>query len=132
MEVIDEWMENILDNPKGGVVGNKPDRAVDRCFNADGSEFAAGPDVWNGILDENPLGVCAARFPLYSTSRIVAGGPFKGNIFKCELKSVEDAIAGGDYGIWTPTPDEQETLETIFPDGVCDFSQPDAGLPPGW
>ncbi len=132
LEVIDEWMENILANPKRGVAGNKPDRAVDRCFNADGSEFAAGDDVWSGILDDDPLGVCAARFPLYSTSRIVAGGPFKGSIFKCELKSVEQAIADGDYGVWTPDAVEQAMLEKIFPDGVCDFSQPDVGLPPGW
>ena len=132
LEVIDEWMENILDNPAGGVAGNKPDRAVDRCFNKDGSEYAAGDDVWSGILDDDSLGVCAARFPLYSTSRIVAGGPFKGSIFKCELKSVQQAIADGDYGVWTPDADEQAALEKIFPDGVCDFSQPDVGLPPGW
>ena len=32
-------------------------------------------------------------FPIYGTSRIVAGGPFKGSIFKCELKPVGKAIA---------------------------------------
>jgi hypothetical protein len=36
------------------------------------------------------------------------------------------------YGDWLPTADEQTRLEQIFPDGVCDFSQPDVGLPPGW
>jgi hypothetical protein len=131
LEVIDEWMSNIFDNPTGGVAGNKPSRAVDRCFNAAGSQIAAGSDVWNGILDDQPLGACSALFPLYSTSRIVAGGPFKGSIFKCELKTVTQAIADGDYGVWTPTPVEQAMLETIFPDGVCDFSEPDIGLPPG-
>jgi len=132
LEVIDEWMGNIAANPSGGVAGNKPPRAVDRCFNADGTEFAAGSDVWNGILDDEPLGVCAARFSLYSTSRIVAGGSFKGSIFKCQLKPVTQAIADGDYGVWAPSPMEQVMLENIFPDGVCDFSQPDVGLPPGW
>jgi hypothetical protein len=132
LEVIDEWMGNIAVNPSGGVADNKPARAVDRCFNADGTEFAAGSDVWNGILDDEPLGVCTARFPLYSTSRIVAGGPFKGSIFKCQLKPVTQAIADGDYGVWTPSAVEQVMLQNIFPDGVCDFSQPDVGLPPGW
>jgi len=132
LEVIDEWMGNIFDNPKGGVAGNKPPRAVDSCFNADGSQIAAGSDVWNGILDDQPPGECTTRFPLYSTSRIVAGGPFKGSIFKCQLKSVEQAIADGDYGVWTPTPGEYAMLSTIFPDGVCEFNRPDAGLPPGW
>ena len=27
---------------------------------------------------------------------------------------------------------EQAMLEQIFPDGVCDFDQPDVGLPSGW
>jgi hypothetical protein len=132
LEVIDEWMTNILANPDAGVASNKPARAVDRCFNADGSEFAAGNDVWDGILDAYPDGVCTTRFPIYSTSRIVAGGPFKGSIFKCQLIPVAEAIAQGQYGGWELTPAEQAMLGQIFPDGVCDFSQPDAGLPPGW
>jgi hypothetical protein len=131
-EVLDEWMTNILENPELGVAGNKPDRAVDRCFDTSGDEIAAGDDVWGGILDTDPPGVCAAMFPVYGTSRIVAGGPFKGSIFKCELKSVGKAIADGDYGVWTPDATERALLHAIFPGGVCDFSQPDAGLPAGW
>ena len=79
-----------------------------------------------------PLGPCAERFPLYGTPRTVAGGTFKGSIFKCHLMPVGEAIARGLYGVWTPTPGEQALLEGIFPSGVCDYSQPDAGLPPGW
>ena len=63
---------------------------------------------------------------------IVAGGPFKGSIFKCALQPVSTAIARGLYGVWTPSPAEQAMLGQIFPDGVCDFGQPDVGLPPGW
>jgi hypothetical protein len=132
LEVMDEWMTNILANPDLGVAGNKPDRAVDRCFDTDGNEIASGDDVWDGILDDGAFGTCAAWFPVYGTSRIVAGGPFKGSIFKCELKPVAQSVADGDYGVWTPTPTEQLMLGIIFPTGVCDFSQPDAGLPPGW
>jgi hypothetical protein len=132
LEVMDEWMTNILENPDLGVAGNKPGRAVDRCFDTSGDEIASGDDVWGGILDDGTLGACAATFPVYGTSRIVAGGPFKGSIFKCELKSVGKAIADGDYGVWSPTPAEHLMLQQIFPDGVCDFSKPDVGLPPGW
>jgi hypothetical protein len=132
LEVMDEWMMNILANPGLGVAGNKPDRAVDRCFDTSGSEIASGDDVWDGILDDGTFGTCAAWFPVYGTSRIVAGGPFKGSIFKCELKPVAQSIADGGYGAWSPSPVEQFMLEQIFPSGVCDFSQPDAGLPPGW
>ncbi|MCJ7558116.1 MAG: DUF6351 family protein, partial [Gammaproteobacteria bacterium] len=131
-QVMDEWMRNIHDNPHLGVAGNKPTDAVDRCFDADGNEIAAGDDVWDGILDDDPEGTCTTQFPVYRTSRIVAGGPFKGSIFKCALQPVSTAIARGLYGAWTPSPDEQAKLEQIFPDGVCDFDQPDAGLPPGW
>jgi hypothetical protein len=97
-----------------------------------GIEIAAGDGVWAGILDDGPPGACAELFPVYGTSRIVAGGPFKGSIFKCHLKPVAQAIADGDYGVWSPTTEDQFMLELIFPDGVCDFGQPDAGLPPGW
>lgn len=132
LEVMDEWMMNILSNPSGGVAGNKPPQAVDSCFDAAGNKIAAGEDVWDGILDSNPEGACAKLFPIYGNSRTVAGGPFKGSIFKCHLKSVSQAIAGGDYGVWTPTPGQLALLEQIFPQGVCDFSLPDVGLPPGW
>jgi hypothetical protein len=131
-EVIDEWMTNILANPEGGVAGNKPAGAVDRCFDAAGNEIAAGEDVWNGILNDEPMGACTEQFPVYGTTRIIAGGPFKGSIFKCELKPVAKAIADGDYGVWSPSHEERLMLNQIFPTGVCDFSQPDAGLPPDW
>jgi hypothetical protein len=132
LEVIDEWMVNILENPDLGVADNKPGRAVDRCFDTFGDEIASGDDVWDGILDDHPPGDCTSLFPVYGTSRIVAGGPFKGSIFKCELKPVGQAIADGDYGVWAPTPAERAMLHQIFPSGVCDFSKPDVGLPTGW
>ena len=132
LEVIDEWMMNILNNPDAGVAGNKPPRAADRCFDTGGNEIAAGDDVWDGILDDNSPGACTEEFPIYSTSRIVAGGPFKGSIFKCRLMPVADAIAIGLYGVWEPDMLQQLQLEQIFPEGVCDFAQPDAGLPMGW
>jgi hypothetical protein len=62
----------------------------------------------------------------------VAGGPFKQSIFKCQLQPVSEAISKGVYGVWIPTPAEQAWLEGIFPAGVCDYNQPDVGLPPGW
>jgi len=130
LEVMDEWMMNILHTPWRGVAGNKPPRAVDRCFDASGNQIAAGKHVWDGILDENPDGACTQRFPIYATSRIVAGGPFKGSIFKCHLKSVQKAIDDGDYGVvWAPSDLEKAILGQIFPEGVCDFSKPDVGLP---
>jgi len=128
-EVIDEWMANLRANPQLGVAGNRPARGVDRCFATDGSEIAAGDDVWNGILDADPPGACTQQFQIHRSSRIVAGGPIQGGIFQCAFKSVDQAISDGDYGAWSPSAAERARLLEIFPDGVCDWSEPDAGLP---
>jgi hypothetical protein len=128
-QVIDEWMENIKANPDKSVAENKPADAVDRCFDNLGGEIARDGDVWNGILNDEPDGACTQEFQIYSTSRIVAGGPLKGGIFKCQLQSVGKAIAKGVYGSWEPDKDERARLREIFPTGVCDYSLPDAGRP---
>ena len=129
LEVIDEWMANIRKHPHRSVAESRPDRAVDSCFNTDGSLMAARDAVWNGILDDLAPGACAQAFPLYQTSRIVAGGPIEGSVFKCALQSVEAAIDKRVYGGWQPTPAQAETLKQIFPTGVCDYTQPDQGRP---
>lgn len=128
-EVIDEWMANLRAHPERGVAGNKPPGAVDACFHTDGSEIAEGDHVWDGILDGLPPGPCTQDFPLHQTTRIVAGGPIQGGIFKCGLESVDEAIADGDYGSWTPSDAERARLMEIFPGGVCDWSRPDQGRP---
>jgi hypothetical protein len=128
-EVIDEWMENLREHPWRGVAGNKPPRAVDRCFTTTGAEIAAGDDVWNGILDELPPGPCTQAFPIHSNTRRVAGGPIQGGIFKCGLQSVDDAIAEGAYGAWVPSAADKARLMQIFPEGVCDWSRRDVGRP---
>jgi hypothetical protein len=119
--VIDDWMANIDADPEAGVAANRPAAAVDACFDSTGAVIASGEDVWNGILDDSPPGACTERFPLYSTSRIVAGAPITGDVFKCELQPLDDAIAAGIYGNWIPGEAERATLDAIFPDGVCRY-----------
>jgi hypothetical protein len=128
-EVIDQWMANIRRHPKRGVARNKPELATDRCFTTQGEEIARGSDAWAGILDDRPAGPCTERFPLHSTSRLVAGGPLRGGVYKCKLQSVRRAIRRGVYGSWTPSEAERRRLEEIFPTGVCDYSRGDAGRP---
>ena len=129
-EVIDEWMQNIAANPSAGVAGNKPERAEDSCFDKEGNLVYAGNDAWDGILNDNDRGTCTDKFDIYSTSRIVAGGPITGDVFKCHLQSIEDAIDKGTYGTWEITENEKERLKTIFPEGVCDYAKGDAWMPP--
>ncbi|RLQ20652.1 hypothetical protein DWB85_16770 [Seongchinamella sediminis] len=122
--VLDEWMANIRANPEASVGDNRPESARDSCFDRDGELIASGDDVWDGILDDQPAGSCTTEFPLYSTSRIVAGAPITGDVFKCQLQSIASAIDQGLYGDWLPTAPQRERLETIFPDGVCDYELP--------
>jgi len=121
LAVMDQWMANIRANPARGVVGNKPALAVDRCFDTSGAQIAAGPDVWAGILDHRPAGACTQKFPLYGTSRTVAGGPIEGGVFACDRQSVAAAIARGLYGSWRPSAQERARLQQIFPTGVCRY-----------
>jgi hypothetical protein len=131
LAVMDEWLANIRHKPWRGVSRNKPDAAVDSCFATDGSLIYAGRDAWNGILDSKPAGPCTQVFPLHSTSRIVAGGPIEGGVFKCALKSVSKALADGTYGSWTPAATDVARLQQIFPTGVCDYTKRDVGRPKG-
>jgi hypothetical protein len=128
-EVIDDWMENIRAHPERTVDENKPALATDRCFTTQGAEIAAGSHVWDGILDGGPDGPCTQEFPLHSTSRIEAGGPLRGGVYKCRLQSVTRALARGLYGSWRPSGAELQRLKEIFPTGVCDYSKGDVGRP---
>jgi hypothetical protein len=121
LAVMDQWMANIRTHPGRGVAGNKPADAVDSCFATNGTRIAAGPDVWNGILDRKPAGACTAQFKLYGTSRIVAGGPIEGGVFACHRQPIWAAIGRGLYGSWHPTAAEFDRLRRIFPTGVCAY-----------
>ena len=108
---------------------NKPEKAVDSCFDTEGTLIYAGDDAWQGILDSRQPGSCTQAFPLYSTSRIVAGGPITGDIFKCHLQPLDEAIKKGVYGSIELSPNDKTRLEDIFPEGVCDYTQGDKYKP---
>lgn len=129
LDVLHEWVTNIKTNPDAGVAANRPASAQDACFATDGSLIAQGADVWNGVLDDASAGACTQSFPLYSTSRIVAGGPIEGSVFKCSLKPLDVALSDGTYGNWVPDAAQIGRLQAVFPDGVCDYNAPDQGRP---
>lgn len=129
LDVIDEWMANIRKSPSASVAQNRPDRAVDSCFDTSGALIAKGPEVWSGVIDQKPAGACTQKFPMYSTSRRLAGGPYEGGVFKCALKSVDAALRDGTYGSWKPSLSEIQKLKAIFPEGVCDYKKPDQSKP---
>lgn len=132
LAVMAEWMANIKANPGRSVAENRPPRAVDSCFDVQGQLMFSGPTVWDGILNDHPKGACTLAFPIYATSRIVAGAPLEGGIYQCALKPVDTAVADGTYAPWVPSATAVSKLKQIFPSGVCDYSKPDRARPPGW
>ncbi|WP_105169852.1 DUF6351 family protein [Pseudoalteromonas sp. T1lg23B] len=126
--MMDKWLLNIKQPTPEGIIAAKPIGLQDTCFNADGSVFATGAEVFNGQWNLQSDGACQSRFPMYSTSRIEAGAPWAGDIFKCALMDVDTAVRKGMYGK-DITAREIIALKTIFVDGVCDYSQGDVGRP---
>ena len=111
------------------MAGNKPALATDRCFTTAGTEIARGAHVWDGILDNGPEGACTQEFPLHSTSRIVAGGPLRGGVYKCALQSVEDAIARRRVRLVDALGGRGRAAEGDLPDRGLRLRQPDVGRP---
>ena len=66
---------------------------------------------------------------------MVAGDSYRGDMFKCQPKPVATALADGTYGQTAGSAadpfsaEEKAWLARIFPQGVCDYAQPDMGRP---
>jgi hypothetical protein len=127
-ELIDRWMLNISKNPEVGVVANKPKDAVDKCFNGKGQVIAEGDRVWDGEWNKQEAGSCMKVYPYFTNSRMVAGADIAGDIFKCQLQSIDEAVKKGIYGDIDIRP-YLKRLKAIFPQGVCDYTQPGIGKP---
>ena len=100
----------------------------DACFDATLAPIAAGRGVWDGPWNDRPAGACTRRFPHYQSPRDAAGAPLAGDMFKCHLMPVAEAAVTGVYG-GIATDDWLRALETVFPDGVCDYRRPDRARP---
>lgn len=99
------------------------DAATNGCFEHDGALIEEGDDVYDGP------GPCTDPFPIKGDPRTVAGAPRSNDVLKCELRSVRDAVDDGVYEVEL-TDAQVGNLESIFPDGVCDWSKPGVGRVP--
>jgi hypothetical protein len=117
--------------------GAKPARFEDQCFDASGQLLANGTKVWDGLLNNANAGQCTQNFTVFSSSRMVAGDSYRGDMFKCATKPLATALTDGTYeskvgGSTDPfTLAQKSWLAKIFPNGVCDYSKPDVGRPAG-
>jgi hypothetical protein len=111
-----EWLEKILADTAPGshaakVIRNKPASLKDACW-FDGAKYEE-------TFTLDPAAKCNQLMPVFSTTRIMAGGTLGGDIFKCQL----EPVTASDYKA-SFTPAELTRLKTIFPQGVCDWSKP--------
>ncbi|TMP39714.1 DUF6351 family protein [Pseudoalteromonas rubra] len=125
---MDEWLLRMKRYPQLDAASARPASLQDTCFNNDGSIYAEGSEVFDGQWNKKPQGKCQSRFPMFSTSRIQAGGDWGGDMFKCPLVSIETAIQKGWYLPFDARP-HQTLLEQTFPDGVCNYQSRDLGRP---
>jgi len=125
---MDEWLLKLRYNPELTVLSAKPKMLSDQCFSATGEVLFQGRNIWNGQWNNKDEGECQKIYPMYSTSRIQAGGTWSGDMFKCQLMPVNQAIELGVYGS-VDMQSYQQKLEQIFPQGVCDYNQVDQGRP---
>ena len=127
-KMMDSWLLNKKEDSFAGVLRARPDRLKDTCFAADGAVLHQGQDVWDGQWNQEHSGSCQQVYPMYSTSRIQAGAGWAGDIFKCHLMPVRQAIKAGLYGQHDMSG-YIDQLEAVFPEGVCDYRQGDLGRP---
>ena len=115
-------------NP-GAAWRQQPALAADRCFTPPATRSPPGRTCGTASWTTGRPAPARSAFPLYGTSRTVAGGPIEGGVYACALQTVDRAIARGLYGSWRPSAAERARLEQIFPTGVCDYTRPDVGRP---
>lgn len=99
------------------VVNARPYQLTDGCWDT----TEAQRELISQTLSVTNEGRCGELFPVYSTPRQVAGAPLSNAIVSCQLKPVDPA----DYAV-PLTAEQLAQLEQVFPDGVCDWSRPDA------
>ena len=68
---------------------------------------------------DNTEGRCNQLYPPHAGLRLVAGAPLTTDIMKCALKPIDYS----DYAVKF-TAEEKARLQSIFPEGVCDWEQP--------
>ncbi|NRB38973.1 MAG: hypothetical protein HRU20_10995 [Pseudomonadales bacterium] len=127
-EAMDRWLTTLKENPDISVNDAKPKNLQDSCFDETGQIIATGNTVWHGAWNNKSHGLCSKVYPIFSNSRIQAGGGWAGDLFKCQLMPVQSAFDKGLYGKNLSKKHLSE-LSQIFPLGVCDYSQADIGRP---
>jgi hypothetical protein len=121
---MDEWLTKLSTNGSHppstwDIERAKPSDLVDACFTNKGTVKIAQLQVYRGDTTCNQL------YPAFSTPRMVAGEPLENNILKCQLMPIDRQSYKVKF-----TASEAAQLKAIFPQGVCDYSEPGIGQRP--
>jgi hypothetical protein len=120
--VMNEWLENLAADKShksypAKVIAARPASANDACWDTSGRRIDEPATLAATLAG---VGVCSQLYPLLAADpRLVAGAPRSEDILKCQLK----LVAAHDYKV-AFTATELARLNSIFPDGVCDWSKP--------
>jgi hypothetical protein len=114
---MDRWLMAVLsdasDKTKAQKVGdNRPADLVDACWDSAGNKIVEKQTAFEPSA-------CNTLYPAGTTPRMVAGGPLADDIVKCQLKPLDYA----DYKV-TIDAGQWARLQTVFPNGVCDWNKP--------
>jgi hypothetical protein len=122
LDLLNRWLNNIVADPAplspDKVVSDKPADAVDSCWDLSGNKIVEPAPT-------DPNTQCNRLYPYFSQPQIEAGQGLTRDVLKCALKPIKF----GDYSAGL-TPAEQSQLRSIFPNGVCDYTQPGIGQQP--
>jgi hypothetical protein len=124
---LDDWLEAVDEataadpdaDPATLVADARPTGIQDRCVLPDGEELT-GPDV------HADGGACNEAYPVASGPRLVAGADRSEVVVKCARRPVVDLI-DTDLADTALSAGQQQRLDEIFPDGVCDHDRPGVG-----
>ena len=110
---LNRWLGAVEKDKASGTVAqkvarDKPSDLTDRCYDGAGNKLS------DGLC---PGGVVNVE----GTPRTVAGDHITTDDNKCQLKPLD---RNGDYGPVAFTDPQWAQMQSIFPNGVCDFSKP--------
>ena len=127
LRLMDQWLANLVadtssDQLLDKITRARPGELQNDCFAPSGERIVEEPVFDASRLFDNTGSACNQLFPPHAGLRLVAGGPLANDVLKCQLKPIDYQ----DYAV-AFSDDEKARLERIFPDGVCDWSQPGVG-----
>ena len=115
---MDRWLAAVEADQSGAplaekIIANRPADIQDRCSQVDGVEQVTVPGIGT-VCEHEQLQT------RYGTPRTVAGEPISTDQNKCTLKPLRRT----DYYPIEFTDEQWAQMQTAFPSGVCDWSEP--------